>query len=322
MNHSIAGCLEAIQLCYTSHPDGPQATTARLQVLYENIFPQEERSTISTNEYESSLKWKSRLIQLFEEMDTPVESIWEHIRQVEDKIIYKHLLLDLIKKLVSHNRIQESYTYIEQLPVLHIFKEEDQRFQGYRVLLKHYAELADAGHFFESLAKSEPVKERHVIDNCKSLLVTRTTETSGWEAGIALCNHKKIGNKYYLNALRPLTQTWDYEQMKRLFDEHPELDVPKYHTRLLILIQTFCQNSKRNANMKLEHFDEVFEWAQHTDPSIKWGDARLRDGLLMDIGLASTDMKRIAACKKAITNNSIKKELNFWTEHLKKKSQK
>lgn len=92
-------------------------------------------------------------------MDTPVESIWEHIRQVEDKIIYKHLLLDLIKKLVT------GYRKIEPLPVLHIFKEEDQRFQGYRVLLKHYAELADAGHFFESLAQSAPVKERHVIDN-------------------------------------------------------------------------------------------------------------------------------------------------------------
>lgn len=45
-------------------------------------------------------------------------------------------------------------------------------------------------------------------------------------------------------------------------------------------------------------------------PKLKHGDARLRDWLLLELGLASpNDPAYVARCRKAIKNASIKREL-------------
>lgn len=317
MEHRINGCIEALNICHKEgyYDKAPEAE-ARLIELYEAIVAPEERNQLGKNEHESSLSWEYRLLKLFRDAGLTVEEQWEHVRRVEDEIIFNHLVLDIIERLAEANRIKECLYYIEKLKTLHIFKEENQRYTGYRVLLKHAAERADAASFFRLLPLSEPSKERHDIDICKAALVGKACEAHGWEAALELCRHRKIGDKFVLEALRPLAGRWTYEEMKRLFEERPELDVQKHQTRLKLLVETYCASLKRSETGTSERFDEVFELADKTDPAMKWGDVRLRDGLLMDIGLASHNPVEVERCRKAIKNNGIKKELKWWLDEL------
>ncbi|NHN30855.1 hypothetical protein [Paenibacillus agricola] len=317
MNESINGCLEALLLCYKQrNVDDRTPAIERLKVLYDSIIPPQERSPISINEYESSLIWEKKLIGVFQESSLPTEQLWAYICQVEDPIIYGHLVLYLIEKLVSEQKIQESYTYIEHLPVLQFFKKEDTKYKGYRVLLKYYAELPDVNMFMELLKKSQTIKQKHEIESCKWTLVERTSEISGWEASIQLCQHKKIGDKYIRAALTPITETWAYSKVYQLFEKHPELDSDKTHTRLQILMKTYSQNAKSDPSIEALEFEKLFEEVKQIDPALKWGDFRLRDGLLMDLGLSSHNKAKITLCRKTIKNNALKKELNFWLEQL------
>ncbi|MBP1990562.1 hypothetical protein [Paenibacillus eucommiae] len=315
MHTQLSGCIEAINLCHKEgyYDKSPQAI-GRLEALYASIFMPQDRSKISKNQYESSLSWERKLIELFE--SSSVDDIWPLVKQVEDDIIFNHLALYVIEKLISQQQIEASYAYIEQLKVLHIFKEEDNRYTGYRVLLKYYAEQADTGHFLEILKKSEPIKERYEIENCKTILVSETSKKHGWEAALTLCKHKKIGEKYTIAALLPVAETWNYEDMKQLFLDQPHLETEKNPVRTQLCVAAFCHQMRRKWDPLF--FQEVFDLADQTDPSIKWGDCRMRDGLLLDIGLACQDIELVTKCKKAIKNNSIKKELTWQIDHLKK----
>jgi hypothetical protein len=323
LKQQIEGCIEALNLCHQAgrNEEAP-AIKARVIELYETIVPPDDQYQLAKNEYGSSLVWEEQLLKQFRAAGLSVEEQWEYVQQVEDKIIFNHLVISIIEQLAAPGREEKCMFYIGRLETLHIFKEEDRRFQGYRVLLRYAAERADTASFFRFLPLSEPIKERHEIDRCKTTLVARVSKTQGWEAAVELCRHKKIGDKYVADALRPLAEHWTYEDMKRLFEERPDLDVEKRHTRLKLLVEAHCEEAKRDAARASARFDELFRLADATDPEIRWGDLRLRDGLLMDIGLAAQDPTEVERCRKAIKNNSVKKELKWWLDDLKKRKKR
>lgn len=312
MTEHMEGCVEALNLCHKEGYGGksPEAA-ARLLALYEEIFAADERPLLFGKADESSLIWKNKLLELFQAADMTVEEQWSYVQQVADSIMFNHLVLAIIEQLAAAERMNECLFYIEQLKAVRIIKEEDNRYKGYRVLLRYAAERADAAEFFRLLTLSEPAKQRHEIDSCKATLIEKTCSSRGVDAALELCGHRKIGEKYVKEALLYLADYATYDEMKRLFAERPELDVQKWYVRLNVLTATYCANVKRNEAGSGELFDELFAMADSVDPAIKWGDGRLRDGLLTQIGLATRKSAEVERCRKAIKNNSMKKELKW-----------
>ncbi|MDP9603724.1 UNVERIFIED_ORG: hypothetical protein J2W38_003515 [Variovorax paradoxus] len=57
-------------------------------------------------------------------------------------------------------------------------------------------------------------------------------------------------------------------------------------------------------------FDELLARVDAIDKSLRQGDARRRDALLLDLGMATGQGPRRQLCRKKIGNASIKRELN------------
>lgn len=57
-------------------------------------------------------------------------------------------------------------------------------------------------------------------------------------------------------------------------------------------------------------FDELLASVDAIDKSLRQGDARLRDALLLDLGMAAGQGPRRQLCRKKIGNASIKRELD------------
>jgi hypothetical protein len=140
-------------------------------------------------------------------------------------------------------------------------------------------------------------------------LVRGVCQKSGIEAAIQLCQHKNIGEKYYYYALCVYANNGEYEKLKAIFARYPQLRQPETETELNILAMACMEAHEKGINIA-DDFEELFLRAVAVDPKLKWGDVRLRDSILFNLGWAyKGDRERMLRCRKAIKNNSIKKEL-------------
>jgi len=118
-----------------------------------------------------------------------------------------------------------------------------------------------------------------------------------------------LGAKLYFSALTAFAEQGNYQELKQIFEKHPELKQPEAETELKILATAYLEAKKINLLID-DDFEELFERAVKMDRKLKWGDVKLQDSILLDLGLANQNNKeRFLKCRKAIKNNWLKKEL-------------
>jgi hypothetical protein len=101
----------------------------------------------------------------------------------------------------------------------------------------------------------------------------------------------------------------EYARLKEIFAEYPQLKQPESETELNILALACMEARSRDMTVD-DDFEELFRRAIEVDPKLKWGDFRLRDSVLLDLGMAyRDDREHRMRCRKAIGNNLLKKEL-------------
>ncbi|RWW91784.1 hypothetical protein [Flavobacterium cerinum] len=262
-----------------------------------------ERKTIN-----SSLDWESALLLLYDAGGFSESEILSSAKSIEDDIIFNHILEHVISNLAAKNDIEMACSFIPNFRTTTIFKEENNLDSGYLILLCHYASLGDATHFFNYFKLAEPAKNKSEIAELKSYLVESFAAKNGIADALKLCAHKNLGAKYHSNALLAFAKTGKYAELKSIFDQYPEL---KHNETELGLLSTAYYQAKKNKFVVDDDFESLFERALQLDRKIKYGDIKMQDAVLFDLCLAEFDNKeRREKCRKAIKNNSIKKELN------------
>ncbi len=265
---------------------------------------------LGKDKLQHSLDWEKALLVIFHSENLSSEVMYSYARLIEDAIIYNHVLLHIIEDMVAMDKISEAKNYIPFFKTTYIFKEENNQEDGYRVILRYYAQKGNVDEFFKVFKLCEPRKERYEIETYKGILVESVCAQHGIEAAIAVCKHKNIGERYWINALDILTDQGEYRKLKSIFSQYPELKQPEKETELKALTRAYLEAIRQKEETD-DDFEVLFQRADKVDPKLKWGDFRLRDSILFDLGLASKgDQERTTRCRKAIKNNSIKKELN------------
>jgi len=257
-----------------------------------------------------SLEWKDALLVLFDFANYDETKMLGFAKKiVNDNIIFNHILKHIISNLVTMENIKTAEEFIPNFKTTVIFKEEDNLDKGYFIILTHYANIGDDKNFFKYFKQSKPAVNKYDVNVAKQYLVKNYAKNNGIEQTIQLCKHKNIGSKFYFNALMAFAEQGNYQELKQIFDKYPELKQPEAETQLHILTTAYLKAKELNQTID-DDFEQLFERALKVDRKLKWGDTKLQDSLLLDLGLASEGNKeRVLKCRKAIKANWLKKEL-------------
>jgi hypothetical protein len=255
------------------------------------------------------LDWKDALLMLFDWANLDEDAMFGYAEKIEDAIIYNHVLKHIIENLVRLSDIERALAFTLKFHPTHIFKDEDNLYMGYRIIAGHHARRGESAEFFKLLKRCAPSSERYEMGLLKAELIEGVCRKDGIEAAMAVCGRQSIGEKYYFDALRVHAENGEYAQLKEFFAEYPQLKQPESETELNILAAA-CMEARDKGMPVADDFEELFKRAIEVNPRLKWGDVRLRDSILLDLGMAyRDDRERKTRCRKAIKNNWLKKEL-------------
>lgn len=258
-----------------------------------------------------SLSWRDALLTLFDFANYDEMQMFEFAKKiVNDNIIFNHVLKHIITNYVVLEDIELAEKLIFNFKTTIIFKkEEDNLDMGYLIILKYFAMKGDDKNFFKYFKQCKPAINKFEVNEAKEFLVNNFAKKNGIEESIALCKHKNLGTKYYFNALMSFAEQGKYQELKRIFKKYHELKQPELETELKVLVYASLEAKKLNLTID-DDFEELFDKALKVDRKLKWGDVKLQDSILFDLGLANdSNIERVKRCRKAIKNNWVKKEL-------------
>lgn len=251
-----------------------------------------------------SLSWKDRIELLFDTAGLGADEMLAWTQQVEDDILRDHLLLHIAADLA----LQGDMARVEQdiTPRL----RPDMAYRADRVLLMEYARRGDVDGFLRKHKKADQRQERHTLLDARALLIEQVATMHGIDAALDLSDKaKSFGSKYHATAMRTYAATVDVETMRAWIAAHPAFfaaAAPGLEEELLVT--AYAKGPRPDP--AADAFDELLARVDAIDKSLRHGDARMRDSLLLDLGMAAGPGPRRLMCRKKIGSASIKRELD------------
>ena len=252
------------------------------------------------------LNWKDRIEVLFDTAGLGATEMLAWTLQVEDEILRDHLLLHIAADLALEGemaRVEQEIT-----PRL----QPDMAYRADRVLLMEYARRGDADAFLRKHKKASQRQERHTLIDARNLLVEQVAAQQGVDAALRLCDEAKgFGESYRGTAMRSYADAASVQAMHAWIDAHPALFASTPGLEEELLVRAYAKGPRaENLDNGDDPFDELVARVDALDKSLRAGDARLRDALLLDLGMAVGPGPRRLLCRKKIGNASIKRELD------------
>ncbi|MBJ2157770.1 hypothetical protein [Variovorax sp. IB41] len=252
-----------------------------------------------------SLSWKDRLEVLFDTAGLDATEMLAWTLQVEDDILRDHLLLHIAADLAIEGdmaRVEEEIT-----PRL----RPDMAHRADRVLLMEYARRGDVDAFLRKHKKASQRQERHTLLDARALLVEQMATQQGLDAALRFSEATQgFGDSYRAAAMRTYAATVDVATMRAWIAAHATLFATAPGLEEELLVTAYAKGPRPDSIDDDDPFDELFARVDAIDKSLRHGDARLRDGLLLDLGIAVGPGARRLQCRKKIGNASIKRELD------------
>ena len=310
--NKIEMCIQAINTI-AKDPDGADEETVReLKDNFEIIFSDDEyfQKYRPTKYYLQAHDYYQKLFRLLKQ-EEPFDDkkIFAYGNLLPGKWGRRKLTDFIIDCFYESGNMEKMKEYIPKLA------ETETDYQGYRKLLKFYAtkgRLEDSLSILKDCKPKESPKSQ--IEECKRLLIENFAANNGLEAAVELCGNKVFGAKYLFNALLPTARQIGYIGTQRLFFANKRFRQPEFRTYELVLMESYEADS--SIHEREDIYQEIYELIDSIDKIIKWGDFKLRDWLLLKLAscLQRDDHqkyeKRITQCRKAIRNNSLKRELD------------
>jgi hypothetical protein len=267
-----------------------------------------ERCTNNEND-SHSFKWLDVILLLYDFANYDDNQILESAQKINDNATFNHILQHIISNCVVIENIYVAESFIFKFRKEKAFSGKGYYGKGYLIILQYFALKGDKKNFFRHYKLFNPVVNREEAHRCKEVLITAFTIREGLEKSIELCNHKYISYKYLVNTLTPFVEQGKYNELKNIINKYVEFEQIGPKSKLTILTQAYLQAKK----LKLEvddDFDELFSAAEKISRKVRFGEKKLRDAILLDLGFANAENKeRVFLCRKAIGAYRTKWEL-------------
>lgn len=139
------------------------------------------------------------------------------------------------------------------------------------------------------------------------------------DKALALCQHKNLGDKFQETVLSTVARQGKYNELKTILDQYyPSLQLGEGIIPSL-LVTAYLSAVKGGLPVD-DVFDQLFAYASQVDPKLKFGDLKLRDSLLFDLGSSAVLLRnkgRAVQSSKEIKSGFLKKELNEYIKQEK-----
>lgn len=260
---------------------------------------------------ESGLDWTNAFILLSDALNITENDLFEITKEITNAdIMFNHILKHIITNCVVQNDIEQALFYIPYFKDSRC-KPFDNQDKGYLILLQYFSLKGDNQNFFKYFKQAKPAINRYEVGACKNLLVQRFCTNNSLDEALKLCKHRNLGEKFYYDALHPFAVKGMYQKLKEIFTNQPELKQSEIYTEIKILIEAYLNASENNIKVD-DDFEWLFSQCTKIDRKIRFGDVKLQDAMLLDLGIASQRLgnnERVLQCRKAIKDNRMKKEL-------------
>jgi hypothetical protein len=251
------------------------------------------------------LTWTNRVEVLFDTAGLGAQEMLDWTLQVEDDIMQSHLLLHIASDLA----LEGDMARVEQEIAPRL--RADMAHRADRVLLMEYARRGDVDGFVRKHKKANQRQERSTLLSARYLLVEQVTLRQGVDAALRLCEETKgFGEGYRASAMRSYAETAGVAAMGAWIEAHPALFASAPGLEEELLVRAYAKEPRPEGSASEDPFDTLFARVDALDKSLRAGDARLRDGLLLDLGMAVGPGPRRLLCRKKIGNASMKRELD------------
>jgi hypothetical protein len=256
------------------------------------------------------LGWMERIEVLFDTAGLGADEMLAWTLQVPDEILRGHLLLHIAADLAMQGEMARVDRDIA--PRL----RSGMAHRADRVLLMQHARNGDAAGFLAKHKKADQRPERHTLLDARELLVEQVAARHGLDAALQLCDTAKgFGDNYRATALRAYAGTADLATLRAWIAAHRDMFTAATGTGLEeeLLVRAYAKAPRPAADAdgdSSDAFDELLARVDALDKSLRHGDARLRDALLLDLGMAAGPGARRLLCRRKIGNASLKRELD------------
>jgi len=310
--NKIEMCIQAINTI-AKDPDGINEETVReLKDNFEIIFSDDKyfQKYRPTEYYLQTHYYYQQLFKLIKQ-DEPFneKKVFAYENLFPSKWGRRQLINFIIECFYEDGNVEKMKEYIPKLA------ETETEYQGYRKLLNFYATKGNLKDFLSILKDCKPRESpKSEIEEGKMLLIENYAVNNGLAAAVELCKNKVFGAKYLFSALLPIAKKVGYIETKKLFLTNESFRQPEFNTYERILVESY--EADHSIHERADIYKEIYELIDSIDKTIKCGDFKLRDGLLLDLAscLQRDDEqkyeKRIMQCRKSIKNNSLKRELD------------
>jgi len=236
------------------------------------------------------------------------------ISEIEQSFVLNWIIIFLIEKAVERGELILAKDLILDLPDE---KDGPARYQGERIILKYYAENNDLIGFKSSLKNSKPNSwpKNDVVDS-KRVMIENYSRVNDFNAGIELCKTKVFGNKFLLDTLQWKVSGISLNQIAEIIESNSIYTDFEPNIKAILFVKHF---DSRQIMIHEKDFQFTLKEIMKVDVSIKFGDGRLRDSLLCDLGSSTLNKNQTLDCKKYIKANFYKRELNSHISNIKNK---
>ncbi len=244
--------------------------------------------------------WVKAIILLMDNANFTNDEIFEVAKKVKDNHLAYFLILDHIVFLcLEEEDVDLALDFISKY-------DDDIMYMGYYYLVEYFAYKADYKNFAKYYNLSRDRDGLHNND-LKTRLVKEYCKKHGIDNALALCKKKHIGKSFQFDALDVLAKRGEYSTIKNILDNNAELLKAKPHHRLLLLVDSFSEAIKNNTSVD-DDFESLYTKSVNLEKKHRFDNMRLRDYLLLIMGMAYQDIdkERALKCRKAIRYNAIK----------------
>jgi hypothetical protein len=253
------------------------------------------------------------LKDIIEKNDVALREVNGFFDKVENKYTKNWLKVFLIQRAVDLSELDLAEIIIEELP------DEDDgpaRYVGHRIILKYYAKSCNIEGFIKRLKLSKPSRfPRNQIGEIKYLLIENYSRKNGFEKALELCNDKNFGHQFSIASIRWTAHLMGLDEIDSILVDYPIIRTSAPNAKADLYVKHFSNQKPFSINDS--DFSRAFSEVLKLDKNIKFGDMRLRDYLLMDLGSSTLNATQIKECKKQIISPLTKKELTYHLENIK-----
>lgn len=215
--------------------------------------------------------------------------------------------IDLVRYSLEQSNLELAEKITAEIP------DEDSgpaQYVAHRHFLEHYAKNGNIEQFKKKIKPSKLGKfPRFGIEAYKYKLIEGYSRKKGIENAFKILEDKFFEKTHSISALRCFAHLLTLEEIDKYLNLYPRVLNETVSSKADLYVLHFREQSP--IEIISAEFEKTLAEILKVENDVKFGDLRLRDSLLCDLGSSTLIKNQALECKKHIISPIVKRELNF-----------